>query len=1039
MAHGRQFNWPKTSVLVVLIVLVVTSLSAKTSDYLTDVWTSDNGLPDSSVTSIAQTPDGYLWIGTYNGLARFDGVRFVTFDPINTPALKNARITRLSVDAWGALWINTYDGSMTSLRNGVFTPEWQGGQVYSVFSFSNQVLLSLAGHHATIVYRTGLGSQHSEWKNMPLAGQVTGNSIEKDGSGTIWYTVKKDLYRMTGTNSEIMTSATGYRGKLVTCMSVDREGNFWIGTDEGIARWNHGQFEDQTPTNGEPGVSVSTLYNTRNGCWVFANGKVRKAVDRRWVAEVDAKSWRNLVGTFQLDLNAFQDRDGGMWFAHLGSGLFHIQPDGKAEHISTENGLPSDLANCWFQDREGNIWAGLIRGGLVRLRQKQFLVLGPAQGVGASAVSSVCEDGQSNIWIGTFSGGLYRWGNEKLDRFTLPEGAYKDCFFSAYPDSKNRLLLSAGREDLFMIENGQIIPSTKPVHGIKTILVDSQERVWLGQLNGLSYLDKGSLKTFPATNGLNNIRSLAKDQAGGVWIGTGEGNLFHFEDGNFTRYQTHDGQENRAIWSILSENDGTVWVGTFRGGLLRFKDGKFTRYAIQDGLPSDIICQILDDGLGKLWIGSHKGIFCVPKSAFHDLEAGRIQSLPCVAFGLSDGLPTLECSGSYQPACWRGQDGRLWFATAKGLVAVLPGELPVNYLPPSVIIEEILVDGKSYPASSNLPPVLISPGKHQLDFRYTALSFKAPEKVAFRYRLQGFEEDWVDGGTKRSAHYGPLRPGKYRFQVLACNNDGVWNEDGSAINLLVQPHFWQTWWFETSTTTAAIIALILTVRYVVKAKMRRKLERLEQAHAVERERQRIARDIHDDLGAGLTQILLQSSLASCETSGQTRTDLNQISDNTRELVRKMDEIVWAVTPEKDTLDSLVTYVGKFVQEFCAATKIRCRMDLPAQLPDIAVSTDTRHGLFLAVKEAMNNVAKHAGATEVLLQFKLHPDAFSFVISDNGVGLNISDGPAQDRIFSGRGLQNLAQRLETLGGTCVVSAALGGGTQVKLTVRINNKR
>ena len=278
MAHGRQFNWPKTSVLVVLIVLVVTSLSAKTSDYLTDVWTSDNGLPDSSVTSIAQTPDGYLWIGTYNGLARFDGVRFVTFDPINTPALKNARITRLSVDAWGALWINTYDGSMTSLRNGVFTPEWQGGQVYSVFSFSNQVLLSLAGHHATIVYRTGLGSQHSEWKNMPLAGQVTGNSIEKDGSGTIWYTVKKDLYRMTGTNSEIMTSATGYRGKLVTCMSVDRGGNFWIGTDEGIARWNHGQFEDQTPTNGEPGVSVSTLYNTRNGCWVFANGKAGNCV-----------------------------------------------------------------------------------------------------------------------------------------------------------------------------------------------------------------------------------------------------------------------------------------------------------------------------------------------------------------------------------------------------------------------------------------------------------------------------------------------------------------------------------------------------------------------------------------------------------------------------------------------------------------------------------------------------------------------------------------------------------------------------------------
>jgi signal transduction histidine kinase len=225
---------------------------------------------------------------------------------------------------------------------------------------------------------------------------------------------------------------------------------------------------------------------------------------------------------------------------------------------------------------------------------------------------------------------------------------------------------------------------------------------------------------------------------------------------------------------------------------------------------------------------------------------------------------------------------------------------------------------------------------------------------------------------------------------------------------------------------------------MVKARMRQKFQRLEQAHAIERERQRIARDIHDDLGAGLTQILLQSSLASRETSGQTRTDLNQISDNTRELVRKMDEIVWAVTPEKDTLDSLVTYIGKFVQEFCAAVQIRCRMDLPAQLPNIAVSTEVRHSLFLAVKEAMNNIAKHAGATEASLQFKLQPDAFSFFITDDGVGLKTGNGQTQDRIFSGRGLQNIAQRLEKIGGTCVVSAAPDKGTQVELTVQINHK-
>ena len=1039
MARVRQLALLKASALIFSIVLMVTSLSAKTSDYLIDAWTSDSGLPDSSVTSIAQTQDGYLWVGTSDGLARFDGVRFETFDPINTPELKSARITKLSVDAWGTLWINTGGGSMTSLRNGSFVSEWQGKQVFSVFSSSNQVLLSLAGHNSTMVRRTGFGFQHSEWENIPLAGQVTGNSIQQDGSGGIWYTVKKDLYRMVGTNSELMTPATGYRGKSVMSMSVDSDGHLWIGTDEGIARWNQGRFEDQTPTNGEPKVNVSSLYCTRNGCWVFADDKVRKFVDRQWVTEVDATAWKNLVAAFSLDLNVYENREGDMWFTHLGSGLFHLKPDGRAEHFSIESGLPSDLASCCFQDREGNIWAGLTRGGLVRLRLKQFQVIGSAEGMVAPAVSSVCQDAHSNVWIGTFSGGIYRWRDEKLDRFTLSEGAYKDCFYSAWPDSQNRLWLSGGREDLFSLENEQIIPSAKPVHGIKTILVDRQDRVWLGRLNGLCCLAKGSLKTFPTTNGLINIRSLAEDPTGGIWIGTGDGNLFHFEDGKFTRYQTQNAKIGQAIWSLLPEGDGTLWMGIFRGGLLRFKDGKFTRYDMQDGLPNDIICQILDDGLGKLWIGSHKGIFCIPKKSFQDLDEGKIQSLPCVAYGLNDGLPTLECSGSYQPACWHGHDGRLWFATAKGLVSVQPGDLSVNRLPPPVMIEEVLVDGKPQTMSSASRTFLISPGKHQLDFRYTALSFMAPDKMVFRYRLQGLEEDWVDGGTKRSAHYGPLRPDKYRFQVIACNNDGVWNETGAAINLMVQPYFWQTWWFEFSTTVAAIVALTLTVRYFVKAKMRRKLERLEQAHAVERERQRIARDIHDDLGAGLTQILLQSSLASRESSGQTQTDLNQISDNTRELVRKMDEIVWAVTPEKDTLDSLVTYVGKFVQEFCAATKIRCRMDLPAQLPDIAVSTETRHSVFLAIKEVMNNIAKHAGATEASLQLKLLPNAFTFVIRDDGVGLKASTSSAPDRLFSGRGLQNITQRLEKIGGAFVLSSDSGRGTQVELTVQINPKR
>jgi ligand-binding sensor domain-containing protein/signal transduction histidine kinase len=1009
-------------------------------DYLMDVWTGDNGLPDSSVTAIVQTPDGYLWVGTYNGLVRFDGARFVTFDPLNTPALKHARVDGLFVDPQGTLWVNTRDGSMTSWRNGVFTNEWQGGQVSAVFMCSNQLFFALL--RGQLVCRTGNLEGHGEWQSIPLGGTTAGHLFRQDRAGILWYATRDGtLNWIIGTNSETVSSKDYLNGEKVNCLTTDESGQIWVGTEKRILLWMGDHFEDRTPTNGEPVVNASFIACTvSNGCWVIADGKVRKCMDRRWVAE--AESWQKLSQADAAFLRAYEDRDGGIWIRQYGQGLFHANPDGSTQRVSAADGLPDNRVGSWFQDHEGNVWVGVDRGGLVRLREKRFQVIGTAEGLSIPAVSTVCEDADTNIWVGTFGGGLNRLHDGKLSRFELSEGIDKGNFFSAYPDAQGRLWVSAGREDLFLFEAEKFSQPVRPapVHGTKVILVDHRGKTWVGKQSGLACISNGAVTNFGTWNGFDrkDIRALAEDRQGNIWIGTGSSGLFKLSDGIFTSYPVKDSLGNQAIWSLLPEADDTLWIGTFRGGLLRLKDGKFTRYTEQDGLPSDIICQILDDGFGKLWIGSHKGVFYVPKVSFKDYDAGKIQSLPCVAYGLYDGLPTLECSGNYQPTCWRGHDGRLWFATAKGLVSVLPGELSVNRRLPPVIIEEMLVDGKAITTASASQPYLVSPGKHQLDFRYTALSFIAPDKVRFRYRLVGLDDTWVEAEGKRSAHYGPLRPGEYSFKVIACNNDGIWNETGATVKLKLLPHFWETWWFAFSTITAAVILLVFTVRYIVKARMRKRLERLEQAHAIQLERQRIARDIHDDLGAGLTQILLQSSLASRETSGQTRTDLSQISDNTRELVRKMDEIVWAVTPEKDTLESLVTYVGKFVQEFCAATQLRCRMDLPAQLPDIAVSTEIRHSLFLAVKESMNNIAKHAGATEVSIQFMLQPDSFTFVISDNGVGLKAGNALDQDRIFSGQGLRNLAQRLGKIGGTYVISASPGGGTQVRLNVQMNHK-
>ena len=575
------------------------------------------------MTAITQTPDGYLWIGTYNGLVRFDGVRFVTFDPLNTSALKHARIVALFTDAHGTLWINTYDGSLTSLRDGVFTHEWQGGQVSGVFSKSNQVfIVALSGN---VFLREENPHPPGGWQTVSLNGRATGNSFRQDAAGTLWY-----LYRdgtmgcILGTNASSLPDRSGLDGEKANYLATDSDGQVWVGTEKKIARWNGSFFVDETPTNGEPTVNAKLLLcTTGNNFWAFANGTVRHAVNRQWIAMLD--SWSDLLQTDPIYIGTYHARDGGVWIRGLGQGLFHADADGRTERISAANGLPGNRVNCWFQDREGNIWAGIDRGGLVRLRKKQFQIL-----AANSAVATVCEDARSNIWIGTFSAGLDRWLGGATEHFSLPAATNRDAFFSTCPDTQGRLWLSADHEDLFALENNRIVRSTNAIHGIKSILADRHGRIWLGRQTQLTCLTNGVAVNYGQWNGFarTDVRTLAEDRQGNIWIGTGGGVLYKYADGNFTAFKPDGGAENQAIWSVLPDDDGTIWIGTFRGGLLRFKDGKFTRYTSQDGLPSDVICQILDDGLGKLWFGSHKGIFSLPKDSFAAFDRGKSSLCP---------------------------------------------------------------------------------------------------------------------------------------------------------------------------------------------------------------------------------------------------------------------------------------------------------------------------------------------------------------------------------------------------------------------------
>ncbi len=485
-----------------------------------------------------------------------------------------------------------------------------------------------------------------------------------------------------------------------------------------------------------------------------------------------------------------------------------------------------------------------------------------------------------------------------------------------------------------------------------------------------------------------------------------------------------------------------LWIGTFGGGLDRYANGHFTVINRQQGLPNSVIGDIEEDGRGDFWMSSYDGIIQVSEADLNRCADGKTNGVHWRTYGIDDGMPAVECSEGLQPAGCRTPDGRLWFPSSKGLVAVNPSDVRTNTLPPPVRIEAALVDGQLAPWATEGPLIKIRPGRHRLEFQYTGLSFVDPDKVRFKYRLHGFETRWIDAGTARTANFNYLPPGRYSFQVIACNNDGVWNDTGASLPFSVLPFFWQTLWFRLLASAAVLAAGCGLVWFDTHRRMRRKLERLERKRAVELERARIASDIHDDLGAHLTRIsmLTESARGDLDDAERTAADLKQIHDTAHELTRAMDEIVWAVNPRHDTLEGLASYLEKFAQVLLAAAGIRCRLDIPMEFPPWCLTADVRHNLFLAFKEALHNVVKHSAATEASIRLTAGTNSFELVITDNGRGFTpgtVPERPPGDsaRLSAGNGLENLTRRLSELHGYCHIQSAPGRGTTVTFTVPV----
>ena len=991
------------------------------------------------MTSITQTPDGYLWVGTYNGLARFDGINFVTFDPENTPALAHARVRQLFLDHQGALWITTFDGSLTRMKDGKFFREWTAKVQNDrdntmVGSTANSIAYVLDGGE---IYKKDLAAPPgSGWSQIALPNRNLLTAQTSTGDCLAWFNGQterswvKRMWRLEQDHFQPVTEVMALQGRRIRHIEPVAAGKFWLGTDAGLYFWDGKQFHDETPTNTAGPMDFSFICSaTDGGLWAIANGSLVKLASRQIKLEVPElkNSFLRLGQRFDMNL----DPAGGVWLHEAGRGIIHVAGDGTVTRIKTDaNGL-NDRVTSFFADREGNWWAGFELAGLARIREARFQQPSLAGDDRSRSVRSVCA-AAGNVWIGSTGGGLIGTGDNGVTNFSFTGDAPRGSVACCCADSKGRLWVSAAGENLMVGQNGIFAAANPPVHSVKAILAGhTSGKIWAGTRSGLFMSEDGRMPFYPvAEMSSKTVRALAEDINGDLWCGDDDGTLYRLADETVEAFRSEENAHGHAIWSLLPETDGTVWVGTFRGGLLRFKHGKFFRYTPAQGLPDSVISQILSDHAGNLWLGTHRGIFRVTIHSLEEVADGTRPMVDGILFGRSDGLPSLECSGGYNPAAWRAADGTLWFTTLKGAVSIQPHDLQLNTRPPVVLVEQVLAEGKTiWPLtvdSADLKTnsiLQIAPGRGQLEFHYAGLSLAAPERVVYRYQLVGDDHDWVDVGGRRFAHYASLRPGKYRFRVTACSGDLAWNPEPAEFSFVVLPHYYETWWFYTLMTALMIGAAFAVARYRFKLKLRRKTEQMERRHEIERERARIAKDIHDDLGSSLTIIAVMGDLAQQDQDGDR---IGKISITARQAVKSLDEIVWAVNPRNDSLAQLVDYICGYAADYLAAAEIRCRLDVPDQIPPAELSSKIRHNVYLAAKEALQNIVKHSQANEAGLKVQIQSDRVKIFVTDNGRGFTIEPDTAM-----ADGLRNLRQRMDDIGGHCQIAAQPSGGTKVLL--------
>jgi ligand-binding sensor domain-containing protein/signal transduction histidine kinase len=963
-----------------LLAAVLSVHPARSTAYLTRVWQTEQGLPQNTVTAIVQTPDGYLWIGTQHGLARFDGVRFVVFNSANVAAFKSDRISALLADPEDGLWIGTEGGGVIRCRDGQF-------QNWSVLD--------------------GLSSD-----------MVT--SLTAGAEGDVWVGTVYGLNRFQAGRFITYTVAEGLPGSEVLALTTDGQGRLWVGTERGLGQMTGGKLQ---PVESD-GLRVEQLVVDQTGD-VWAGGPTSGLMRVK-----QGQSVLQQVPTSGR-VTALCAGSGDVLWVGLGAAGLQRMHVGKATNVQHP---PLEApVTCLYEDREGNLWAGTEGGGLVRLTPRQLFTFTSKDGLAGDVINALVEDAAGRLWVGSQTGDVLVYQNDRFARVSLADrGARSAPVLSLCGSPDGSVWIGTRGSGPFHWQQGNVVAPNLGGGSLPAIVtalfVDRETGVWMGtEAEGVIYLRDRKARRYTTSDGLsrNEAICIAQTPDGATWLGTRAAGLNRIESGRISTFGRADGLGSDAIRALHADAEGSLWIGT-SAGLSVYHDGQFFTYTRRHGFRDDIISQIVSDDLGRLWLGCNRGLLRIARHELLEVAAGRRDWLTYVPFGTRDGMLNTECLGGRQSAALKDRTGRLWFATVRGLVRVDPSPNVAAARLPTVLLErawlneeEILPDrlvsgGK--PARTQA--VRVPPGSAKLELQYTATTLRAPEKTRFRHRLEGFDTQWINAGENRRALYSRLPAGEYEFRVAACNEEGVWNLEGATLAVVVPPHYWETTAFKVAVAVAAAGGLggLIWLRQ----KRRRELERL---------RLRIAGDLHDDLGSHLSSIALLSQRVRRRTplSEVAQGELEEIEQIARKTTQSIRDIIWFIEPDRDTLADLVRRMQEVACLMLA--EVDCEFEVRAAPAASRISPEFRRNMFLVFKEAIHNVVRHAHCTRVEISVSGDGGRLLVSVRDNGRGFSLNSPVA------GNGLKQMQLRLTRLGGQCAIRSKPGQGTTVEFAARV----